>query len=308
MRFILARNIERLLADGRAILLINITVILLLAWTASFWVNMAISSFLKPDSVIFSPKSAFIGKVGKPLTDYSIIVKNNIFNRSREAGRAVELSLKAAEPIIAPRTSLNIELLGTIITDDPTKNAAVIMDKASKVQTLYKVSDSVQNNAVIVRVDRLTVFIDNSGRMEKLSIDIKKGFPKASKKSSQKGASQASQSGSIRAVGEGQVVMDRAYLEKEMKDMSRLLVQVRAVPHKNPNGQIEGFRLFQIIKGSIYQKIGLKNQDVVKRVNGQPINSAEQGLALLTALKNESNFTIDLVRNKANKTLTVELQ
>jgi len=104
------------------------------------------------------------------------------------------------------------------------------------------------------------------------------------------------------------MVMDRNFLQNQMKDMSSLLTQVRAVPNKTKDGAIDGFKVFQIQKGSVFEKIGLKNMDVLKRVNGQTLNSAEKGLELFSAFKSEERFELDIVRNDDEKTIIVEVQ
>ena len=44
--------------------------------------------------------------------------------------------------------------------------------------------------------------------------------------------------------------------------MSQLFTQIRAVPHFE-GGQSIGFRLFAIRRGSLFDKIGLKNGDII---------------------------------------------
>jgi general secretion pathway protein C len=66
--------------------------------------------------------------------------------------------------------------------------------------------------------------------------------------------------------------------------------------------------LYEIGKDSLYDKVGLKNQDVIQRVNGQALNSVETGLDLFNALKNDTHFTLDIIRNKENKTIRVDVQ
>jgi general secretion pathway protein C len=82
------------------------------------------------------------------------------------------------------------------------------------------------------------------------------------------------------------------------------MTQARMVPNFTPDRQVDGFRIFQIRPGSIFQKLGLRNGDVIQRVNGIKLDDPTKGLELFTALKNLSNFTIDLKRNNVNMTMT----
>jgi general secretion pathway protein C len=108
--------------------------------------------------------------------------------------------------------------------------------------------------------------------------------------------------------GEGKVLMDRRYFDSQKGNINDMMTQIRAIPNMTPAGAVDGFQLFEIAKDSIYDKVGLKNQDVLQRVNGQPLNSVETGLDLFNALKNDNHFVLDILRNKENKSITVNIQ
>jgi general secretion pathway protein C len=302
------KTFEQYLAEGKAIVLINIPMVLLIAWVTSLWLNLGVSS-LFGDIPEYKPKKAS-GRSGRvERVDYSIIAKRSMFN----PGGAVSTpgpAAKDTEIATAAPTTLNLELLGTIITGIPEENFAVISKKGGKTQKLYGVTDTVGPNATIIRINRFAVYIDVNGNIETLSLDMEKGFPSTAKPSltSKRKTARPSIGDKVREINPGQMVMDRNFLQNQMKDMSSLLTQVRAVPNKNKDGSIDGFKLFQIQKGSIFEKIGLKNMDVLKRVNGQNLNSAEKGLELFSAFKSEARFELDIVRNNDEKTIIVEIQ
>jgi len=301
MKFILDGSLAKEFTGARAVRLINVAVILAFAYIGSLWINLGISHLIGSYQLktLDAVTSRFLSA---PKIDFSSIAKRNIFNPCS----ASSMGQKVHTPILSTTpTSLNLELLGTIINDNPQLNLAVVQKKGEKLQKIYAISDSIGGNAVVVKIERFAVFIDNGGRMEKLSIDIEKGFPKGSGKVSKR---RRSKSNGVRAISAGSVAIERKYFRSQLKDMSKLLVQVRAVPNKSKDGSINGFKLFQIHKGSIYEKIGLKNQDIIKRVNGQDINSAEKGLALFSSIKNDSRFVVDLERNNSNKTLSIEIE
>jgi general secretion pathway protein C len=70
----------------------------------------------------------------------------------------------------------------------------------------------------------------------------------------------------------------------------------------------DGFKVFAIRKGSLFDKIGLQNNDVVKRINGVELDSAEKGLELFQALKNETTFNVDLMRKSQKTTMRFSVQ
>jgi general secretion pathway protein C len=74
------------------------------------------------------------------------------------------------------------------------------------------------------------------------------------------------------------------------------------------NGVVNGFKVFAIKSGSIFQELGLKNGDVIQRINGTEIDSVEKAIPMLQLLKTESAISIDLSRGGAKKTLSIEIR
>ncbi len=299
---------------------VNLAILLSLAWVMSLWINMFIGHYLGPEPA-YNQKSAKTAKapVKKEKADYSVIAARNIFSptvaRPKPKPKITSRKPKPkskSKPDIVP-TVLDLKLVGTIISDNPANSKAVISKKDGREQKIYMVADEVGKNAVIVAVNRLEVIIDNAGRIETLSMKVEKGAAQKhgkgkskSRKRHRRGATASG--GGIRAIGPGQYAIERSYFENQLKNMSGLLVQIRAVPNREKDGTVSGFKVFQIQQGSIFNKIGLKNNDVIRQINGQDLNSAETGLALFATLKNETHFAIDLLRNNVKKTMVVDVE
>ncbi|MBI3582259.1 MAG: hypothetical protein HY098_09355, partial [Nitrospinae bacterium] len=254
---------SRFFREGKGIMLLNITVVLCLGWAVSLWVNQFIS---RKASVIpkYAPPPASKAQNIQLNTDYSVITRKNIFNP------VASHTLAAATGEVGPVT-LPLRLMGTIISANKNESAAIVETTQDKQQGLYKVNDQV-GGALVVRIDRYEVVINNNGRLESLTIDFgQAGGPADTAK---KGAAQG-----VQAVQTaGHVIMDKSYFEAQKKNTSELMTQIRAIPNMGKEGAINGFQLFEVAKDSIYDRVGLKNQDVVQRVNGQPLTSVESGL------------------------------
>lgn len=273
-------------------MLLNLAVVLCLGWAVSLWVNQFIS---RKAAVIpkYSPPTASKAQGIQLNTDYSVIIKKNIFN----PGAAHPLGAVTGE--VTPIT-LPLRLVGTIISAKKNESVAIVETTQDKQQGLYKINDQV-GGALIVRIDRFEVVVNNNGRLESLTIDFgQAGGPAGAAKKGMPGV-QAGQNA-------GRVLMDKSYFESQKKNTSELMTQVRAIPFTGKEGAIDGFQLFEVAKDSIYDRVGLKNQDVIQRVNGQALTSVESGLDLFNALKNDTHFTLDIVRNKENKTIRVDIQ
>jgi len=240
--------------------------------------------------------------------DYSVIKRRNIFNPEQTAAKSAAIAPDDKTFMAAVPTALNLQLIGTVNTDTGENSFAVILDKATKKQNLLRINDEVAPGAKIVAISRLSVLIDNAGRMESLSVEMKSGSGTRRGRARPATASAGRRNGGVWKVSEGHIIMDKRFLEKQLASVNDLMTQVRAVPHMNKDKVMQGFKVFQIKKDSVFQKVGLKNRDVIQRINGQKLDSVEKGLDLFAALRDETNFTLDILRNNAKKTITIEIQ
>src|SRR5206468_2448695 len=90
-------------------------------------------------------------------------------------------------------------------------------------------------------------------------------------------------------------------------NMSGLMTQLRAVAEVR-EGRPAGFRLFQIRDDSLFAKLGLRNGDVVERVNGTQVADPTALLAFLQRLRTEPRVALDIVRGDAPRTLVYDLR
>ncbi|HXC61715.1 MAG TPA: type II secretion system protein GspC, partial [Nitrospiria bacterium] len=59
---------------------------------------------------------------------------------------------------------------------------------------------------------------------------------------------------------------------------------------------------------SFYEKIGLQNGDVLQQVNGVEIKDPQSFLAVFQQLKEENNFSLDLMRNSSKETFQYDIR
>ncbi|MEE8435492.1 MAG: hypothetical protein V3S64_11950 [bacterium] len=99
---------------------------------------------------------------------------------------------------------------------------------------------------------------------------------------------------SVRRGDSIEVMVPGVEVKKSMENFSTVLKQARVVPYTGKDGS--GFQIRSIRPGSIFQRIGLLNFDVIKAVNGKPITTADQAVGLLTMFQNEKEIILDVRR------------
>ncbi|MFO7986420.1 MAG: type II secretion system protein N [Desulfatiglandaceae bacterium] len=228
------------------------------------------------------------------LSDFKVITTRNLFgsidNPSEKAGKELkDADIEALEP-----TSLNVTLLGTV-TDLNGRGWAVIEEGGKRDQGLYREGDPVQD-AFIKNVLRGKVVLREGGKDQILEMEESEV------------AEGTGVSGSARSASSGDAVtVGRSDITNSLQNINELLTQVRIRPHLK-NGKPDGFMLSHISSGSMFSKLGLKRGDIVKRLNGAPINTPEDAFAFYKALESGSALTLDIIRQGREKTINYTIR
>ena len=112
----------------------------------------------------------------------------------------------------------------------------------------------------------------------------------------------------IEKTGANQYTVDQSVLDEILENPEKLYTQVRVTPHKDSNGEIDGYRMTGIRRNSIFYKLGIKNGDVVHNVNGKPLTSMSNAMDAYNSLGNARNFSFDITRRKSKRTFEYEVR
>ena len=64
---------------------------------------------------------------------------------------------------------------------------------------------------------------------------------------------------------------------------SQILQDVKAVPYRNSNNENIGYQLHHLVKGSVFDKAGLKSGDVITEINGAQLGNISQDINYLNS-------------------------
>ena len=243
-----------------------------------------------------APKPSAKVIVSLPATeDYSVIVARNLFNSKNEIPDDEILGTGQAYR----KSTLEIDLVGTIVVSDPSRSVAAIELKAEKKVQPFVVGDSVLSKATVVSIARRKVILRNTSSGELEYIGMKDDDTIATS------ANMASAS-SIKQAGD-RITIDRRELNKSLENINELLTQARAVPNIE-NGVMNGFKLFSVQPGSLYQKLGAQNGDVIKAVDGVDIKDPATAMSLFQQLQTMNKLDFKVQRGGVDKTYTIDIR
>ncbi|MDC0358268.1 hypothetical protein OAO01_05570 [Oligoflexia bacterium] len=214
--------------------------------------------------------------------DYTAIATKNIFERT-------QAKTTTSKPV-PKKSDASLTLIGTHVSTGEAPQA-IIEHKSKKTQDVFEVNDMVFGEAKLVTILVNRVEIERNQKIEILTLD---DTPDSSRTG-----------GTVD--GAQEIAVDEGELNSALEDLPLLLTQARAVPYFK-DGKSVGLRLFAIKNGSLYQKIGLRNGDILQTLNGNNLGDISQAMKLFEKLKEERSITLVVERAKQQKTFHYTIQ
>jgi general secretion pathway protein C len=293
---------------GVRALLLSVRVLLLtgLAYFCALSVNTVIATKLALPLAIPQRQEARSSRTPQtkpPLSSYAIIYTRDLFNSIKAPANRQGAALVAAASVA------NLRLLGTA-TAMQDRAFAIVENQTTRSQGLYREGDLVAPGITLVQVGWDRIIIDREGKRETLLLPKDASAPASGQSPIVPIATQASKTpaAGIQQIAQDSYAIDRREVDHAINNLSELFTQVRAVPYSLQEGVVQGFRLFQIKPDSLIDRIGLKNGDVIQRVNGVEISDPGTAFQLLQDLQGHQQIRVDVLRNQQPTSLSYEIR
>jgi general secretion pathway protein C len=242
----------------------------------------------------------------RSINDYNPIFSRNLFNSKglipgdENTGNPMDLG---GPPV---RSTLPLNLIGTLIMTNELRSIATIEDKSASTVYPMRIDDEIPEKIRIVNIEpRRVIFVNKaSGRREFIELpeDAQAMNPRITP-----GRPTVSGGGvGIEKVAPTQYNVSRGEVDRALSDFNKVLTEARAVPNFE-NGVASGYKLFQIVPGSIYDKLGLQNGDVISGLNGQPINDPGKAFEMLNELKTSSHLELQVKKDGKSMTYSYDI-
>jgi general secretion pathway protein C len=295
----------------RYLVAVNLVLLALAAYSASAIVGTAVEGWLVPsaDVELSPPPPPIPPEAKKPQSHYAVIKRRDIFNSARPPAPAPDVAPPAQKV-----TPLKLKLWGVALFEGGGSYCVIENQgpgkkrkKGGPTQDLYRVGQLVGGGATVKAIEWDRVILSRNGQDEILQMESTTAKPGAPVRPGRAAIKKVAQDDRIREISENEYEVDRSQVDDAMENMSQLFTQIRAVPHFE-GGKATGFRLFAIRSGSLFDKIGVKNGDIIQSINGTPMTDPAGAMAMLQQLRDETDLTVDLVRNRQPQTLTYSIQ
>ena len=189
--------------------------------------------------------------------------------------------------------SQKLRLLGTVVGD---VSFAIFEDVTTFQQRLYRVRDRIPGLGSIAAIERNKVTIGSGASLEIMEVTLEEST-----------VTKVAEAPSFPDTLARRMVLDRQLIQGSYDNLTTLMTQGRIAPHL-VNGKSNGFVIREIAPGSLFNRVGLRNHDVLQRINGVEVMDPETLFRMFLALKDESSIALDVLRGGQVETYAYEIR
>lgn len=249
-------------------------------------------------------------RIAKDFSDYSPIVENGLF---APVGKLIFIDTAISKDVLPNELNTveekTVALIGTIVGRSK-KGYAIFEEVGTKKQDLFKETEQVFNAGTLNGVEKDKAYLIANGKKISFNMPMET-IPEHSENSDittkQKHDKINFSPVISQKVGERGWIIDQRAISKTLEDMGKVLTDGRLLPYKEGN-KIMGFRISEVKPEGIFNLIGLKNGDILLKVNNYDIDSPEKGVQLLSGLKGESNISLDIIRDGQKMNMNYQIK
>ena len=228
---------------------------------------------------------------GGTRADVQAIADNHVFGEAD--AEAAPVVIPAADENLSDTRLTNLVLKGTIASAIPEFSVAVIADGTSE-QRVYAIGDSVGSGATLHAVYADRVVLNENGALTNLRLPI--DFPKAAAAPVRRATAttrQTTRNGSS---------MQNVVAE----NLTQLSDVIRPTQYRGADGQLAGFRVYPGRNRQKFAALGLRPGDLIKDINGQPLNDPTQAMQVFQSLGETEEVNVTIERNGQEQSLVLK--
>lgn len=226
--------------------------------------------------------------------DISELQNSHLFGELNQTAPVVE------QPKLqdAPKSRLNVVLVGTVTSSVPEKSLAVIANRGR--QATYGINEVIEGTrAKLVQVQSDRVIIDNSGRNETVMLEgLKYSKPEAAPKSNK------AETSSTRSQVPAEALEK---IRQEIRQDSSKIFQYVRMSQIKQDGDVVGYRLSPGKDKALFESVGLQQGDIAVSINGLDLKDSSVMSEIFKNLSQLTELTLTVERNGQPHEIYIEL-
>lgn len=278
---------------------------------------IALAAAITSDRLSSRLGSSFFSQAGKeaaappiaaPRTEdlsyYAPILTAGLFGRPAQGQLTpITQSATAASPSAAPATApAELLLLGTVVGSFR-ETFALVRHTTRQEERVFRLGDMVFDAGRLADVGREKAFIViNNKKVELLTpMTPPSAVPAPPQTPATSGVT------AVAHQGGGSYIIDQRALNAALDNPAQAMSDARLLPSQK-DGKVEGFRASEVKPNGVFGMIGIKNGDVILRLNDLPMDSPDKALQSFIALKGQNRLKLDLIRDGQPATFNYDIR
>lgn len=203
-----------------------------------------------------------------------------------------EVVAQETSVVNAPKTRLNLKLVGVVAATDP-QYSSVIIDHKGNQNSYFMNSEIDGTGAVITQIYQDRIILDVRGVFQTLMLDGVEILDEQLQDHQTKG--QTTPTSSVYEVNKKKVKTVNLDREELLKNPGKLTDYIRISPVRE-NGKIKGYRVNPGKDRSIFEQAGLKKGDLAIELNGIDLTDMKQAMTLMKEFPTMTDMTLSIER------------
>jgi general secretion pathway protein C len=234
------------------------------------------------------------------LAFYAPILVNGLFGKGAQGQLTPLVNAPAAQGAAPATAPAELMLLGTAVGSFH-ETFALVRNTTKQEERVFRLGDMVFDAGRLVEVTRERAFIVAGGKkVELLTPMTPPAAAPAQPANPQGGAPVAN-------MGGGNFVIDQRALNAALDNPAQAMSDARLLPSQK-DGKVEGFRVSEVKSNGVFAMMGMKNGDILLRLNDFPVDSPDKALQSFIALKGQSRLKLDLIRDGQPATFNYDIR
>ena len=238
------------------------------------------------------------------LMAFAPILEKGLFGKATQGKLSPIIAASTQKAAVPGVSQGDLILLGTAIGSFR-ETFALIQKTSSKEERVFRMGDTVYNLGTLVLVKKEMVEISVDGKRIKILSPTATAAEAAVSVPTLPAA--GGTGGLASQTGAGSFVIDQRALNASLDNIGQAMTDARLLPSVK-DGKVEGFRASEVKPAGVFGTVGIKNGDVLLRINEFPIDSPEKAIQSFVSLKGQSRIKLDLIRDGQPMTYTYDIR
>lgn len=284
-------------------ILLGIVIIALLAGIATERLSARLGTSFLPKKGSAAGTPAPPPPRTEELAFYAPILTGGLFGKATSGPLTPITNAPGSAQAVPATAPAELMLLGTAVGSFR-ETFALVRHMTNQEERVFRLGDMVFDAGRLAEVGTEKAYIVINNRKVELLTPM---TPPASPQGGQATSGTAHTVTAVSSTGAGSYVIDQRALNAALDNPAQAMSDARLLPSQR-DGKVEGFRASEVKPNGVFSMIGIKNGDVLLRLNDFPMDSPDRALQSFIALKGQNRLKLDIIRDGQPQTFNYDIR